>query len=159
MLGLSSPSRVLVLASVLSSGCAGLPAAPLAKAPASAPPAPVAPAPVMAVEGPLPTAGDCPGVALDADDPRCPVEVIGAAATSWLDKTTAVFDGVQMHVVEYDPVEITAEAQRDPAFARLLADADSEPRDGILDGAEARVVEARVLEHIDARHAARWAAR
>ena len=157
MLGLSPLRCFIVIASVVT-GCAGTVPLPAA-APTPLPAAHVATDPVVAPRGELPAAADCATEELSDDDPRCPADVVLAAAMSWLDKTTAVFDGVEMHIVEHDPVEIALEAQGDPEFSRLLTEADTAPRDGVLDGAEARVLESRVLEHIDARHADRYAAR
>lgn len=96
----------------------------------------------------LPAAAPC-NEAAPADDDRCPSEVLHAAAMSWLGKTAAEFDGMQMHVIEYDEDELQAEARADAAFAELLVSADVAPRDGQLDHVEARAVESRVLSLVD----------
>ena len=103
----------------------------------------------------LPEAAECGDAMLTPEDARCPNEILHAAALSWLGKTTAVFDGIEVELIEYDPAEIRAEAERDGAFRRMLAEADAAPRDGRLDGAEARHLEQCVLERIDAQYAAR----
>ncbi len=112
------------------------------------------PAPPAVADLLVPAVDGCRGDESTTDDSRCPDEVVIAAAMSWLGKTTAVFDGVHMELVEYDPVEVRAEAESDATFRRLLADADASPRDGHLDGAEARALEERVLALLDARYAA-----
>lgn len=84
---------------------------------------------------------------------RCPEEILLSAAMSWLDKTSAEFDGTTMVVVEHDPELLMEEAHEDPAFCRFLVDADVGPSDGELDRAEALAVEARVLQALEARYA------
>jgi len=74
---------------------------------------------------------------------------------SWLGKTTAVYDGTTVEIIEHDPAEVRAEAEADDGFRRLLAEADADPRDGTLNGVEARFMEERVLEMVDARYAAK----
>lgn len=120
---------------------------------AVAPPALEPAAPVADFD--LPEAAECGDAMLTPEDARCPNEILHAAALSWLGKTTAVYDGVEVELIEYDPAEIRAEAEQDGTFRRMLADADAAPRDGRLDGAEARDLEQRVLDRIDAQYAAR----
>ena len=166
--GLSSSPRLvlasLVTVSALASGCVHAtgptqsPAAhPVAPAPATprAAPAPTLEAVAQVDDADLPVAAECRDAMLIPEDQRCPHEILHAAALSWLNKTTAVFDGVEVELIEYDPNEIRAEAEGDLAFRRMLADADAAPRDGRLDGAEARDLEQRVLDRIDAQYAAR----
>ncbi len=97
----------------------------------------------------LPEPAPCTDDAATDDDDRCPAEVLHAAAMSWLGKTSAEFDGVQMHVIEYDEAQLQAEARADAAFAELLVAADVAPRDGMLGRVEARAVESRVLSLVD----------
>lgn len=167
MLGLI-PRRSVVFAlgllSMVAPGCAQLgPVGVSSTAPAVAvtEPAPVAIVPtalpdavaMSAME--LPAVGGCSESDVTDDDDRCPEQIVHAAAMSWLGKTTAIYDGVRVEVLEYDPAEVRAEAQRDVMFREMMAAADAAPTDGQLDGAEARILEASVLDHIDARYAAR----
>ena len=101
----------------------------------------------------LPAAGNCD--AAPEADPRCPDEVLTAAALSYLDKTVAEFDGRTMKVIEYDHDALLAEAYADPGFRRLLQHADVAPADGVLDHAEARTLEAAVLSLLEAKVARR----
>ncbi|MEM6994261.1 MAG: hypothetical protein AAF721_27345 [Myxococcota bacterium] len=103
----------------------------------------------------MPQVDGCHGDESTADDSRCPDEVVVAAALSWLGKTTAIYNGVEMELVEHDPELVRAEAEQDVAFRQMLAAADAAPRDGRLDGAEARQLEEQVLSRLDARLAAR----
>jgi hypothetical protein len=96
----------------------------------------------------LPDAGPCDDAPTEAES-RCPSEVLHAAAMSWLGKTSAEYDGIQMVVLEYDEAQLQAEARADAAFAELLLAADVAPRDGRLDRAEAAAVETRVLQLVD----------
>lgn len=131
---------------LFASGCSG------ALAPASAPPItpeaavaetlPSAPGPRFAH---LPQPAPCEPAASD----RCPAEILHAAALSWLGKTTAEYDGIEMKVVSHDEAQVQAEARADAAFAELLLSADVAPRDGHLDRAESAAVEARVLALMD----------
>jgi hypothetical protein len=102
----------------------------------------------------LPQAAPCE-TDQDAEDTRCPADVLHAAAMSWLGKTAAEYDGVSMHVIAYDPAQIQAEARADAAFAEMLLAADTSPRDGRLDRVEATALEDRVLSLLDPRVAAR----
>lgn len=117
----------------------------------------VAPAAPAVVEAPsdlvIPDAGGC-SEPLPADDPRCPEEVLLAAALSFLDTTVARFDGMEVESVEYDPAEVLEEARQDPRFRQILASADAEPADGVLGAEEVRAAELQVLEIVEARYAA-----
>lgn len=156
MFGLS-PRLVLasLAVSALACGCVHAPAATPSASPVAAVPAPVLEPAAPVADLDLPEAAECGDAMLTPEDARCPGEIVHAAALSWLGKTTAVFDGVDVELIEYDPAEIRSEAEQDVAFRRMLADADATPRDGRLDGAEARHLEQQVLERIDAQYAAR----
>lgn len=136
-------------------GCAAAPTSSLSSvAPEPAPePAPalvhepiVTPEPVPEV---VPEVGGCD--AAPELDPRCPADVLAAAAMSWLDKTVAEFDGTTMRVIEYDRDALLQEAFADAGFRRLVQISDATPADGVLDHAEARALEAAVLRVCDAR--------
>ncbi len=138
-------------------GCATAPTSSLSSvvpAPAAAP-APVQ-EPIVAPEAvptAVPEAGACD--AAPQLDPRCPADVLAAAAMSWLDKTVAEFDGTTMRVIEYDRDALLEEAFADAGFRRLVQVSDATPTDGVLDHAEARELEAAVLRLCDARVARR----
>lgn len=145
-------------------GCApsaattNVPAVPLsASAPVDSPRPSATPAPAPSVvaleDAAVPVAGAC-DEPTPADDPRCPSEVLLAAALSYLDTTVAQFDGTYVEAVEYDPEDVLSEARADPRFRQILAAADVEPTDGRLGPAEAREAERQVLEIVDARYAA-----
>ena len=116
-------------------------------------PAPIeAPAPAADLDDAateLPAAGGCD--AAPEGDPRCPDEVLTAAALSYLDKTVAEFDGQTMKVIAYDHDALLAEAYADRGFRRLLQHADVAPADGVLDHAEARTLEAAVFALLEAK--------
>ena len=142
----------VALVSALTSGCAGT--APSAGTPSISPsiPASISPSPHVAVADSLETAPDLRSARLPEAAPceidseeRCPADILHAAAMSWLGKTTAEYDGLEMKIVEHDFAEVQAEARADAAFAELLLAADVAPRDGELDGAESSAVEERVL--------------
>jgi hypothetical protein len=115
------------------------------------------PAPQPELEAPqpvvVPALGGCD--AAPAADPRCPLDVLTAAAMSYLDKTVAEFDGTSMRVIEYDREALLSEAMADDGFRRLVQLADAAPTDGILDHAETRELESAVLRLCDARVATR----
>jgi hypothetical protein len=122
----------------------------------------VAPAPIEAsasaadldgAAAEVPAAGRCDTP--PQTDPRCPEEVLTAAALSYLDKTVAEFDGRTMKIIAYDRDALLAEAFADAGFRRLLQHADVAPADGILDHAEARSLEASVLALLETRFARR----
>jgi hypothetical protein len=73
-----------------------------------------------------------------------------ASAMSYLGKTAARFDAASMEVevVEYDPAALLDEAFADPEFCALVAAADIEPHDGVLDAAEASQLEQAVLARL-----------
>ena len=93
--------------------------------------------------------------AAPAADPRCPVDVLTAAAMSYLDKTVAEFDGTSMRLIEYDREALLSEAMADDGFRRLVQLADAAPADGVLDHTETRDLEAAVLRLCEARVASR----
>jgi hypothetical protein len=115
------------------------------------------PAPQLDLETPqpvvVPALGACD--AAPPADPRCPVDVLTAAAMSYLDKTVAEFDGTSMRLIEYDRDALLSEALADDGFRRLVQLADAAPTDGILDHAETRELESAVLRLCDARVASR----
>ena len=144
-----------LLASLATVGCATAPTTSLSSTVPQVAPAPievpiVAPA-VVPIE--VPEAGACD--AAPELDPRCPVDVLAAAAMSWLDKTVAEFDGTTMRVIEYDRQALLDEAFADDNFRRLVQLSDAAPADGVLDHREARELEAAVLRLCDARMARR----
>jgi hypothetical protein len=145
---------VASLAAVM--GCATASPRDLSSAYPEVAPAPVeAPAPATdlpeAVPAALPEVGGCD--AAPELDPRCPADILAAAALSWLDKTVAEFDGTTMRVIEYDRDALLGEAFADAGFRRLVQLADAAPADGVLDHAEARDLEGAVLRLCEARMA------
>ena len=151
-------SCLAVLLLVASFGCAASSASEIPSAypeaatvvPEQAPP-PVVDLPAM--DPALPQAGACE--AAPVDDPRCPADVLAAAALSYLDKTVAEFDGTSMRVIEYDRDALLTEAMADEGFRRLVQLADATPADGVLDHIEARDLESAVLRVCEARVARR----
>lgn len=100
---------------------------------------------VVAAES-LPAAGGCDEVSSFDDDPRCPDAVLHAATLSWLGKVAAEVTEEGVHVYEYDPAELRAEASVDVAYRSLLRECDRDPTDGVLSRSEALEFESRVLK-------------
>ena len=146
-----------VALAVLGGGCAGR-AAP--QQPATPEPAATIKTEQLAAhkaEAPTPIAipelAHCYFDELTDEQPRCPEEVLADAAIVWLEKPLIVSDGWGEEEVEYSGDEVTLEAELDPAFRQLMAEADAGPTDGTLDHKEVCALEARVAQLVQQRYA------
>ncbi len=118
-------------------------------------PAPVAPTPTPAstpdsFEAPRAESPPLPSLEVCDLDAPCSQDIMVASTMSYLGKTAAEFDGVSMVQVDHDPELLLEEAFADPGFCALVAEADVEPRDGVLSASEAARVEAAVLASLEA---------
>lgn len=128
---------LLAVPAVLLAACAPqTQLAPTTAPMAAATPSP-APEPTLAAE-----------LDIDATDAEAQALLV-ASAMSYLGKVTAEFDGMTMVVVEHDPDALLDEAFADPGFCAMVAAADAEPHDGVLNQPEAAELETAVLARLE----------